>query len=316
MKYIFTIVLFGILGSAFAQQYPKVSQYMINPDFLNPAAVGSRPYSDAKFSYRQQWAGVEGAPNALILNFNSPIYLAQQSSHIGVGALVYRDQIGDITTTSVTAAMSYHLKIKEGENNNDWFIAPGGSVGIVALDIDNNNIILNDPNDPTAFNQLPGSTIDFNVGLWTYNDHFFAGVAAQQIGYMAEGFQQGVLEGALHYNFMGGFRGKIAGVWGFVPSVLIQSGLGQTQVTPSMMVRYNDILWTGISYNARVSRTYMIGFRLENLMFNYAFEQGGGVESPIRANTHEVTLGIRFNAIVPNNVINNNIFRVKVRAFD
>lgn len=318
MKYIFTILLCSVLGSTFAQQYPKVSQYMINPDFLNPAAVGSRGTSDLKLSYRKQWVGVEGAPETMVFNFNSPIYIRSQYSHIGLGLQVYNDRIGDFNTTSVMPAMSYHIDM------GGWHLAPGGSAGIISIGIDDRNILLTQQDDPRAYNQMRETTLDFNFGIWAYSQNFFAGIATQQLLLTAENPKKGVLESEMHYNLMAGHRFYIveeAGV-GFVPSVLIQTNGKKSQLTPSVMVRVEDVFWFGTSYNVGESYTLMVGGRIYNplsntsLLLNYSYEHGNGVKSPIRATTHEITLGFGFRAIVPNHVKNSNVSKVRVRAYD
>lgn len=45
-----------------AQQRPQYTQYILNNYILNPALSGIENYTDLKISGRDQWVGLNGAP--------------------------------------------------------------------------------------------------------------------------------------------------------------------------------------------------------------------------------------------------------------
>ena len=48
--------------TAFGQAKPYYTQYILNNYILNPGITGIENYTDVKLSYRNQWAGISGAP--------------------------------------------------------------------------------------------------------------------------------------------------------------------------------------------------------------------------------------------------------------
>src|SRR5882757_1466788 len=71
--------------TAKAQQHPMYSQYMFNMMNINPAYAGSRGVLTATALYRNQWVGIEGAPQTTSLGFDMPI----KNKKIGLGFQLY-----------------------------------------------------------------------------------------------------------------------------------------------------------------------------------------------------------------------------------
>ncbi|MFI5188558.1 MAG: type IX secretion system membrane protein PorP/SprF, partial [Chitinophagales bacterium] len=57
-----TILLLLLSVFVFAQQRPHYTQYILNNYILNPALSGIENYTDVKLSARDQWVGLNGAP--------------------------------------------------------------------------------------------------------------------------------------------------------------------------------------------------------------------------------------------------------------
>jgi len=63
MKQKFLIVFLFFAGiEGWGQQRPHYTQYILNNYILNPALSGIENYVDVKFSVRDQWVGLSGAP--------------------------------------------------------------------------------------------------------------------------------------------------------------------------------------------------------------------------------------------------------------
>ena len=74
MKNIIILLLFLFLsGLIFSQSKPYYSQYILNNYILNPAVAGIENYKDVKLSYRNQWAGIDGAPVTTYFSIHGPI---------------------------------------------------------------------------------------------------------------------------------------------------------------------------------------------------------------------------------------------------
>src|SRR5215211_7809312 len=125
MKRTFAIlVCVAAVQSAFAQQRPHYTQYILNNYILNPALTGIENYTDVKISGRDQWAGLQGAPRTMYLSIHAPLgkkdyktsatsyqvpgenprgtsywenYTASESHH-GVGLSIINDKTGAYNT--------------------------------------------------------------------------------------------------------------------------------------------------------------------------------------------------------------------------
>ena len=75
MKYFlsFIILCTALLGLQ-AQQPAQYSTYMLDPMRINPAYAGLDYALSLTGTYRQQWAGLEGAPTGQRLSAHLPLY--------------------------------------------------------------------------------------------------------------------------------------------------------------------------------------------------------------------------------------------------
>ncbi len=70
--YILTIVfVFSITGKS--QQRPHYTQYILNQYIINPAISGIENYTDIKMSVRDQWVGLNGAPQTGYFTIHAPL---------------------------------------------------------------------------------------------------------------------------------------------------------------------------------------------------------------------------------------------------
>ncbi len=107
---LFTICIFSAT-SAHAQQDPMVSQYMFNGLYLNPAYAGSHDYWSSTLTFRNQWVGLEGAPETAIAAVDGPISV----KNMGLGLILLHDKIG--VTRQNTAILNYAYQLKLNKNS-------------------------------------------------------------------------------------------------------------------------------------------------------------------------------------------------------
>lgn len=87
------LILFLTWGSLYAQQRPQFSQYVTNTFLFNPATTGALLFTDARAGYRNQWTGIEGAPQTFFASLNWSFYKPSIRSLPTIGTTV--DQQGD-----------------------------------------------------------------------------------------------------------------------------------------------------------------------------------------------------------------------------
>src|SRR5919199_6541669 len=73
MRMILVFLMVLVTVQTFAQQKPYHTQYILNNYVLNPAISGIENYTDVKLSARDQWVGLNGAPQTFYLTVHAPI---------------------------------------------------------------------------------------------------------------------------------------------------------------------------------------------------------------------------------------------------
>lgn len=160
----------------FAQQNPQHTQFMYNKIAYNPGYVGSLEATCITGIYRNQWLGLEGAPESQILNVEGAI----AKNRVGLGLHLNRHTIGVTTNVLAATAYSYRFKVGKGalgiglqgsfrylENNyRDSRIQSTQPIGIdVAIPNESRNKFV--PN--------------FGTGIYYNTDQFYAGFSIPQI---------------------------------------------------------------------------------------------------------------------------------------
>ena len=106
-----TIIFLWLLATnLFGQQEGLYTQYMYNTSDLNAGYTGLREKTTLFLQHRNQWGGLDGAPQTSTLGFETSI----PSKHIGVGLTLRYDEIGPIVNTKTVLNVAYHLQVAEG----------------------------------------------------------------------------------------------------------------------------------------------------------------------------------------------------------
>ena len=108
---VLTGIILSCVCSVFAQQEPMYSQNNFDRLLTNPAYAGSSNWVVSSLKYRNQFAGIQGAPVTQTFTFHGPI----QSKYMGYGLKVVNDKLGITKQTNITAIYSYHLGLAGGK---------------------------------------------------------------------------------------------------------------------------------------------------------------------------------------------------------
>ncbi len=158
-------LLIPVLGMA--QQQILSTQYIYNRLMINPAYTGlDRGLSMTAFA-REQWGGLEGAPNTQSFTIHSPIDKDQTAA---LGGVFIRDEVG-VTTQNITY-LTGSYKLQVGELS---FLSVGLQGGFV-----NNKIRYSDLPDFARDPAFSDGDINefrpnFGFGLYFFSQKFHAG---------------------------------------------------------------------------------------------------------------------------------------------
>ena len=82
--------------------------------------------------------------------------------------------------------------------------------------------------------------------------------------------------------------------WALVPSVLVKSvSPAPLSVDLNAKLRYQDLLWAGVSWRAFDSAVAMVGVSYEQLTLGYSYDAGLSELAGYHGGSHEVLLGLR-----------------------
>lgn len=102
------LFVFFFRGIINAQQVPHYTQYIYNMQVLNPGYVGVKADLSASILSRQQWVGVEGAPETKTFSLN-----ARTRGGVGIGITAINDKIGLAEATSVNIDAAYTIQTSQ-----------------------------------------------------------------------------------------------------------------------------------------------------------------------------------------------------------
>jgi type IX secretion system PorP/SprF family membrane protein len=320
-----------------AQQRPHYTQYILNNYVLNPALSGIENYTDLKLSARDQWVGINGAPQTFYLTVHAPLgkkdykttatsygmpgenprgnaywesYTASEPHH-GVGLSIISDRTGNFNRTTVSGSYAYHLGLNATTN-----IALGVSPGIsrITRDASRTDFGGGVNTDPAQANNAAINRLrpDIGAGIWLYSASYFVGVSAQQIIPQKIAFVDDATynTGRLvpHIFISAGYRFLLTEDINALPSVMVKYvSPNSPQVDVNMKMQYRDLFWMGASVRVREGYQGMIGLNLANSVnVGYAYDFSQTKLNTASRGTHELIVGFllgnRYDDTCPRNV--------------
>lgn len=312
--------------TAIAQAKPYYTQYILNNYILNPAITGIENYTDVKLSYRNQWAGINGAPVTTYFSIHGPLgkkdlrtnvtsfqipgenpagpkawdEYAVSSPHHGIGLNVINDKAGYINRWSIAASYAYHIPLTPKTS-----IAAGLNVGINSVNIDKSKIVWGnlDPNDDAVginSGEIKQIKPEIGAGLWLYSARYFLGFSVLNIIPGKVKFVTNDKYGTYYTpNYFGtaGYKFAMTPDITVLPSVMVQYWQPELlSIHGNVKLQYQDFLWIGGSYRyADLVAGYsgMIGLNISNT-FNISYAYEHATTSRLQTfthGTHEVVLG-------------------------
>ena len=332
------VCLLGVLLGGqilFAQQRPQYTQYILNNYIINPALSGIENYTDVKISNRDQWVGLNGAPQTMYLTIHTPIgkkdyktsatsfqmpgenprgkaywenYTASQAHH-GAGLSIVNDKTGLYNRLYANLSYAYHIGLSPRTNMAAGF---AGGIQKLSRDASRSTYANNDPTDPAQ-----GSTDDvykirpdMSAGIWLYSGDYFLGVSGQQIIPQKVSFADDTLGFKIvpHLFLTAGYRFLISDDINAIPSVMVKYvSPVDPQFDANIKLQYRDLFWIGASCRFKDGFAGMLGLNIGNsLNVGYAYDYTTSNLGTISKGTHEIIIGFllgnRYDDSCPRNI--------------
>jgi len=297
MKNSFLILLTFIFCSIVnAQQIPQYTQYVYNMSTINPAYVKDQPeVISAGLLYRNQWVGIDGAPETAKLFLNFPV-----GDKVELSLNYVNDRIGDaisIKNDYVNVDFAYKLQLSSSLN-----LSFGLKAGVDSFRID--ALGSNVTNDLTFSENNSELLLNIGAGAFLYANKFYAGISSPNLlPNDAELGDIGVSEERAHFFGVAGYVYDYSDDIIFKPSVLVKQTIG---APVSFDVSLNSLLYNrfeaGVSYRYQESVSGLLGFRIiPDLRIGYAYDFGIGDFSTTSSGSHEIVLLYDFDLLKTGN---------------
>ncbi|MCH8902855.1 MAG: type IX secretion system membrane protein PorP/SprF [Bacteroidetes bacterium] len=281
--------------NAIAQQDALFSQYMFNGLVLNPAYAGSREALTASTLIRSQWLKIDGAPVTQTFTANSPLL----NEKIGVGFLLFHDQIGVMNSYGFYGSYAYHMKL-----NSKAKLSLGLQGGFSNYQVRWADITTIQSGDPVFTVNSPNLILpNFGLGTYYYSDKFFVGFSVPHLINNKIDFSKGsvsterVAHQMRHYFLNAGYLMKINSNIKFKPTLFlkyVKSAPVQLDLNGELI--FYDAFWFGGSYRSGDAIVLLALYRLnKQVSLGYSYDFILSELNQYSKGSHEVMLRFEFN---------------------
>lgn len=268
MKNIFilsALICFLLIGNqAKAQQDPQYTQYMYNMNVVNPAYAGSKENPSIGLLFRDQWSGIDGAPQTFTFAAHTPL-----GNGLGVGLSGIQDQIGPVEETNLYADVSYTVNLSAKHR-----LAFGLKIGSTFQDI--GFIDLAQQNDLAFEPNVSESFFNLGAGLFFYTDNYYVGLSVPN--FLNETYLdkngRGFGTQEQHYFLTAGYVFQLTDYLKFKPSTLIKSELNSfVSFDANANFLFYDRFEIGASYRYEDAISGLMSIRATDwLQFGFAYD--------------------------------------------
>jgi type IX secretion system PorP/SprF family membrane protein len=282
------LMAFQVVG----QQDEQSSLYMFNPLQFNPAFAGSRGSLQITGVARNQWIGINGAPNSQFFSLNSPL----KWDHMAVGGHFCNDQIGVRRRTSFYGDYAYTLNLNDKSKLNF-----GLSAGGEQLSVDFQSLNAYDPNETDYLSSFSQFKFNTGFGMYYYTAKSYLGLSVPRLIQSQLSNQSVVLSDAYtkrHLFIMGGHVFPLNSVIDLKASFLckmVQNAPFTVDLNANLFLY--KMIWVGGMYRYNESIGVNLAYQIkEELMFGYAFDYPVNSLNQVKnMGSHEIMLNYSIN---------------------
>lgn len=290
MKKVYLIILILFVAApATAQQLPQFTQYMYNTISINPAYAGSRDGFSITALNRNQWAGINGAPNTQTLSVHSPL----RNDKVGLGLSVINDKAGYENYTYLYSDFSYRLDLSADVSLN-LGLKGGFSYYNLDKDLFTEPAVMDDPFFQDRFNKW---TPNFGIGFYLSSQDWYIGASAPKlINNNNHEYNEYLAMEQVHYYFTGGYVFDLSDNVKLRPTGLVKLTSGAPlSVDISSTFIFNEKFYLGGTYRIDDALGAFLDVEIfDGFRAGYAYEYSISDIQPYTSGSHEILLIYEF----------------------
>ncbi|WP_375326174.1 type IX secretion system membrane protein PorP/SprF [Flagellimonas sp. GZD32] len=263
-------MLMGMLTTLSAQQDAQYTQYMYNTVSVNPGYAGSRGHLSIAALYRNQWLGLDGAPETQTLNVHTPVGYRG----VGLGLSIVNDKIGPTSETNFDVDFSYTIYTSQVGRLSFGLKASANMLDIRYSELDEFEV---DPQLQSQQDIQNKFSPNIGAGVYYHTEKFYAGVSIPRI-LETEHFQSSSLSTAveqMNLYLITGYVWDLNPVLKFKPTLLTKMVQGAPlQVDLSANFMFNQKFIAGVAYRWDAAFSGLFGFMIsDQIMVGLAYDR-------------------------------------------
>jgi type IX secretion system PorP/SprF family membrane protein len=304
------LILIGIQVKA--QQDAQFTQYMFNGLYINPAYAGYKEQTYLHSFYRNQWTGVEGAPQTMTLAAD----MVRNHGKVGLGVLFLSDRIGSQSNISAYANYAYRLQAGSSEFSR---LAFGLGVGVAQLGLNDKYLDPNDADHAIPAGGASGVYPDARAGIYYTTPRFFAGLSADNLlvgHFQAKGNSSILLpRTGSHLYLTAGTLFPISKDLKAKTSFLLKDDRhSRTSLDLNAFMLLKEAVWLGAFYRTAIATYRKPGvesalqkknamgiiteiYATETLRAGYAFDYSFSHIGQLSYGSHEISIGLALSRV-------------------
>ncbi len=284
------LFLFILQNAAYAQQGPVYGQYFHNPFLYNPGFGGVEMYPVVTLTHQRQFVGIEGAPVASTLVFETPLL-----KNIAVGAKIFTESQGLLSSSSGQLALVYILPFNETTNLR-FGIAGGMTKSQLDLSSANGSQLeyLSGAGEPLK-------QVDVRFGMVLNSRYLKLGIAFPNMTNSSliskSNYTQSPLKPYGHLVVTGTLKMEVVPARFTIEPVAIFERIHENQqqrIEGGALFYMKELVWVGSTYQYKSGISGHFGIKIkENASFGYSYGMNSTVTSVFTNASHEVQLKIK-----------------------
>lgn len=257
------VILFSVTSFTYAQQDAQYTQYMYNTVSVNPAYAGSRGHLSIAALYRNQWLGLDGAPETQTLNLHTPMGYRG----VGLGISIVNDKIGPTSETYFDIDFSYTIQTSFDAKLSFGLKASAHMLDIRYSELDEFEI---DPQLQSQQDIQNKFSPNIGAGIYYHTERFYTGLSVPRLLETTHFDESSISTATEQINlyFITGYVWDLNPFLKFKPTLLTKAVQGAPfQVDVSANFMFNEKFIGGVAYRWDAAFSGLFGFRISDEMF-------------------------------------------------
>lgn len=286
----YLFLLFFVCGSSIhAQQLPVFNQVWNAYSFFNPATSGLEYKHQAAVLYRNQWDGVNGAPNTVIGNYN---YEINRNHAVGINYM--NETIGASRVNGGVLNYNYRFHFSDSIQH---FLSIGAGIGVSNYSIDFTKLYASNLNViDLAYSHSSTTYAVLNAGVAYRYKRLFLGLGSNQLteSLLAQSNTGYTYRATRGLSFIAAYDFRIAEQFALKPQILIRTDVVKAYIQLNVLATIYKNYSVGFIYRGIDA----VGFNAQVDLFGkyrigYGYEYTTSKLAGISKGSHEIVLGFQ-----------------------